>query len=489
MTTARESRSYVDGFIDMAGNPNADPLEPFETQEMNVEVTDLGGVVPPLDTLISPTKIQQMIALAQGMGRYYDATAGRSIPADKSGLCVIRVADGTTVGLGNSAGINMSAGPNEVPQESDKPGILIILGGPHVRIDVQGNTNFYGVFYTDGQLDYAPGNPCFYGMSIFKSYMDMRGTADFKYDDTCDHQADGPLDALGDARAEHVAGDTAEVGLRADETAEGREAGRASRPFRVQVAGTWGRKRPRAASVSPLTGGPRDRRLGEPVRAGGRDRRILGRARAISSGVEHLPYKQGVAGSNPASPTIRTHARSQHLNLGRPPRRHPGDGVDERSPAMRTIRASRVRSRTTTARSLRARSVLMAATALLALALAAVAAGCGGSGGSSPSLEGTAWKLTGWSISSQDPNDFTITAQFADGRIGGTSAVNTYGGPYTTGDDGAFSVGDLVSTMMAGPEPDMQAETDYMTLLAAAKTVRGRRRDAHAPGRRRRTSR
>ena len=136
---------------------------------------------------------------------------------------------------------------------------------------------------------------------------------------------------------------------------------------------------------------------------------------------------------------------------------------------MRTIRAIRVRSRTTTVRSLRARSVLMAAAALLALALAAVAAGCGGSGGSSPSLEGTAWKLTGWSISSQDPNDFTITAQFADGRIGGTSAVNTYGGPYTTGDDGAFSVGDLVSTMMAGPEPDMRAETDYMTLLAAAR--------------------
>ena len=101
----------IDGFIDIAGDPNADPLEPFETQEMNVEVTDLGGVVPPLDTLISPTKIQQMIALAQGMGRYYDATAGDPIPADKSGLCVIRVADGTTVGLGNSAGINMSAGP------------------------------------------------------------------------------------------------------------------------------------------------------------------------------------------------------------------------------------------------------------------------------------------------------------------------------------------------------------------------------------------
>ena len=86
-----------------------------------------------------------------------------------------------------------------------------------------------------------------------------------------------------------------------------------------------------------------------------------------------------------------------------------------------------------------------------------------------PSLEGTSWKLTGWSISSQDPNDFTITAEFKDGRIGGTSAVNQYGGPYTAGDDGSFSVGELVSTMMAGPEPDMRAEQSYLKLLAEAK--------------------
>jgi heat shock protein HslJ len=110
---------------------------------------------------------------------------------------------------------------------------------------------------------------------------------------------------------------------------------------------------------------------------------------------------------------------------------------------------------------------LLAAAVLLALGLAAAAAG--GCGGSGPSLEGTSWRLTGWSISSQDPNDFTITAAFADGRIGGTSAVNTYGGTYTTGDGGEFSVGELASTMMAGPEPDMQAEAGYLTLLAAAK--------------------
>jgi heat shock protein HslJ len=111
---------------------------------------------------------------------------------------------------------------------------------------------------------------------------------------------------------------------------------------------------------------------------------------------------------------------------------------------------------------------VIAAAALLALLVAALGGvGCGGEAG--PSLEGTSWELTGWSISSQDPNDFTITAEFKDGRIGGTSAVNQYGGPYTTGDDGSFSVGELASTMMAGPEPDMQAEANYMALLAAAR--------------------
>ncbi len=117
--------------------------------------------------------------------------------------------------------------------------------------------------------------------------------------------------------------------------------------------------------------------------------------------------------------------------------------------------------------------ILVTLAAALLLAAAAVAAGCGGGSGtgdgastSAAALEGTSWRLTGWSVSSKDPNDFTITAEFADGRIGGTSAVNQYGGPYTADDDGAFSVGELVSTMMAGPEPDMDAEQTYIELLA-----------------------
>jgi heat shock protein HslJ len=109
----------------------------------------------------------------------------------------------------------------------------------------------------------------------------------------------------------------------------------------------------------------------------------------------------------------------------------------------------------------------------LALSVALLAAtGCGGSGGEPATLNGTAWGLTEWTLSSLDPKDFTITAQFADGKISGKSAVNTYGGPYTEGPGDAFSVGDLASSMMAGPEPDMRAEQAYLTLLAQAKSYK-----------------
>ena len=128
---------------------------------------------------------------------------------------------------------------------------------------------------------------------------------------------------------------------------------------------------------------------------------------------------------------------------------------------MRTMRARAASRRT-------ALPILLLALAVPLVAAALVAAGCGSGGAAS--LEGTSWRLTGWSASSLDPADFTITAQFADGKIGGTSAVNTYGGPYEAGEDGSFSVGDLASTMMAGPEPDMRAETIYLELLGAAKS-------------------
>lgn len=107
--------------------------------------------------------------------------------------------------------------------------------------------------------------------------------------------------------------------------------------------------------------------------------------------------------------------------------------------------------------------------ALIVIALLMIAGGC------SPkdrSLDGTHWRLSGWTLSSLNPADLTITAQFEDGKISGNSGVNTYGGPVKIGPGSAFSAGPLSSTEMAGSESAMRAETAYMTLLGQARSYK-----------------
>lgn len=87
-------------------------------------------------------------------------------------------------------------------------------------------------------------------------------------------------------------------------------------------------------------------------------------------------------------------------------------------------------------------------------------------------LNGTQWKLIGWTLSSLSPTEFKITAKFANGQISGNSGVNNYGGPYKPGPSDAFSVGPLASTEMAGTEMAMRAEGAYMTLLGQAKSYK-----------------
>ncbi|KAF0209495.1 MAG: META domain-containing protein [Actinomycetota bacterium] len=106
-------------------------------------------------------------------------------------------------------------------------------------------------------------------------------------------------------------------------------------------------------------------------------------------------------------------------------------------------------------------------TVCVAGTLLVVSGGCS-SGGAK--LEGTRWMLTGWSVSSLDPAEFTITAAFADGQVSGSSGVNTYGGSYKAGPGDAVKVGEVASTLMAGEEPAMRAESVYMTLLQDARS-------------------
>lgn len=107
---------------------------------------------------------------------------------------------------------------------------------------------------------------------------------------------------------------------------------------------------------------------------------------------------------------------------------------------------------------------------LLGIACALVA-GCeisNGDGASGRVLPGTKWRLTTWSASASDPSQFTITADFSESQISGTSAINSYGGSYETTADGAFSVGELQATEMAGSAEAMRVEALYFNLLGQA---------------------
>jgi len=85
------------------------------------------------------------------------------------------------------------------------------------------------------------------------------------------------------------------------------------------------------------------------------------------------------------------------------------------------------------------------------------------------SLSATKWQLSASSDAALDPTKFAVTADFSETDISGRSAVNRYGGPYTVGPDGAFTVGSLACTRMAGPEDAMRAETAYFGLLGKAR--------------------
>jgi len=80
-------------------------------------------------------------------------------------------------------------------------------------------------------------------------------------------------------------------------------------------------------------------------------------------------------------------------------------------------------------------------------------------------LAGTEWRLSTWSDSSLYPSQFTITADFDEKYISGTSAVNYYSGPYVATVSRLFSIGQLQMTTMGGSEEAMLAESIYFELL------------------------
>jgi len=112
-------------------------------------------------------------------------------------------------------------------------------------------------------------------------------------------------------------------------------------------------------------------------------------------------------------------------------------------------------------------TLLWRALAVVLLATFSLAAGCSSGG---RQLDGTHWRLAEWTLSSLDPADFVLTATFADGRVSGSSGVNSYSGSCKTDSGGGFEIGDVAGTSMGGPEPAMRAESAFLTLLRQARS-------------------
>lgn len=109
---------------------------------------------------------------------------------------------------------------------------------------------------------------------------------------------------------------------------------------------------------------------------------------------------------------------------------------------------------------------------LVILALMLTACGPTGNGGEEPArLDGTSWVLQ--TMDGQAPLEgTTITAEFADREISGTSGCNSYFGDYTL-DGKTIELGMIGATEMACMEPEgvMEQETTYLETLRSVKEV------------------
>lgn len=101
--------------------------------------------------------------------------------------------------------------------------------------------------------------------------------------------------------------------------------------------------------------------------------------------------------------------------------------------------------------------------------LVLVLSGCVGK--QSISLERTGWTLVAWSISSMKADAFEITANFDDKTMSGKSAVNSYSGTYSI-DGYDITFGQFTTTLMAGPEDAMRAESNFFELIKQVKTLK-----------------
>ena len=99
----------------------------------------------------------------------------------------------------------------------------------------------------------------------------------------------------------------------------------------------------------------------------------------------------------------------------------------------------------------------------------ALAVGCSAGGEQNPELlEGKTWVAVeinpyGDTVGS---GEVESSAVFEDSAVGGNGGVNSYSGVLDVSADGKMTITEIVSTLMAGPEPAMSQETAFFDALA-----------------------
>ncbi|MCU0506082.1 MAG: META domain-containing protein [Chloroflexi bacterium] len=111
--------------------------------------------------------------------------------------------------------------------------------------------------------------------------------------------------------------------------------------------------------------------------------------------------------------------------------------------------------------------------AVSAIAIVAlVASACSASGGTGGTLEGTTWLMKSYDngTSMVDvPDGVYPDSVFADGKVSGILACNSYTGGYTQSDS-SLTISELATTMMACPDTSSGVEAEMSAALQKAAT-------------------
>ena len=109
--------------------------------------------------------------------------------------------------------------------------------------------------------------------------------------------------------------------------------------------------------------------------------------------------------------------------------------------------------------------IIATAAALLAPALFAADS----SGAAAADLDGSRWNLV--SLNGQPLlAGSAITAEFSDGKVGGSAGVNNYFASFTL-ESGVLAIGPAGATRMMGPEEVMSQEMAYLSALGSASSA------------------